>query len=684
VDKKRVLHILIVLCPIIHGICLMADQIRVNNMIDQNLFVRVYYAQEPAESLIEPDEKDRAIARDEKGKVLNIVKIPANSSKKIERPERWRYQIFPVPRHYDRQLVISTDSRSLKGTLNENEYQMLPRVNIGTLRGSSFYLVQKDEKLRGYNVAGWEAIKPATESVEKIGKKIRGMVEKFVEYYPAVQNNPYKDRVAAVIKRDLHSDERSYLNKRLSYVAVALEKLLGKEIDKTQVPKIALVASGGGYRSMIGTVGSLIAAQDTGLLDVSTWMVGLSGSTWALGGWTARGISPRKFKGLLLEKIKKKLQSITSHEVQLLVDALLVKIAFGQKITIVDLYGGFLANRLLSDFGDERHRVYLSQQTEQIKDANWVFPIYTAVRRGVGVSPAWYEFTPYEIGSTVLNLYIPAWAYGRKFVDGKSVDFAPEQSLGYNFGTFGSAFAVTFGQMYEELLAGVSDFEKIVLKFIFDTIVKQIAGETRLAEIGQKRVKLSWAEVFNFTRDMSISPIKDKKIIKLVDAGIEFNLPYPPISGERSEERKADVIIFLDYSGDITSSQALKKCEDYARRKGLKFPIINYTGLAEKAVSIFKNENDSKVPVVIYLPLIKDTALWQEYRNKPGFEQFQKYLDTFDPVQCEEKDFCSTFNFQYNPEQAERLSAQTEFNLKASMDKIVEAINWAVDNKVGR
>ena len=180
------------------------------------------------------------------------------------------------------------------------------------------------------------------------------------------------------------------------------------------------------------------------------------------------------------------------------------------------------------------------------------------------------------------------------------------------------------------------------------------------------------------------SPIKDKKIIKLVDAGIEFNLPYPPISGERSEERKADVIIFLDYSGDITSLTELKKCEDYARDKGLKFPIINYTGVAEKAVSVFKDENDPEVPVVIYLPLIKETALWQEYRNKPGFEQFQKYLDTFDPVQCEKKDFCSTFNFQYNPEQAEQLSAQAEFNLRASMDKIVEAINWAIDRKVGR
>ncbi len=679
VNKKRVFHALIIFYTITYGACLVADKITVYNKTDQNLFVRIYYYQGP---------KKNVIARDKKGNVLNIVEIPANSSKKVERPERWRYQTFPVPRHHDRQLVISADFRALKKTLNKYEYRALSEVNIGTAHGSSFYLAQKDDQLEGYNIANWKVVKPLIKPViklaEKVEKKIRDEAKKLVKSYPAVQKNPYKNKIAAVAKWDLHPNERAYLSKRLPYVTIALKKLLGKEINQKQVPKIALVASGGGYRAMISTVGSLIAAEDTGLLDVATWMVGLSGSTWALGGWTTRGISSRKFKDLLFPKIKKGLQSISSHEAQLLIDALLIKVAFGQKITMVDLYGGFLANRLFSDFGDKRHRVYLSQQTEQIKNGNWVFPIYTAVRRGEAIRPTWYEFTPYEIGSSALNSYVPSWAYGREFLAGKSLDFAPEQSLGYNFGTFGSAFAVTFSGMHGALSTGASGFKKKVLEFIFDKIAKQTLGEVKLAEIGEKRIKLSWAEVFNFTKGMPASPIKDEETIKLVDAGIEFNLPYPPISGERSEERKADVIIFLDYSGDIKSLNALKGCEDYARNKGLKFPTINYTGLIKKAVSIFKDENDPAVPVVIYLPLVKDTVLWQKYRDKPGFEQFQKYLDKFDPVQCEEEDFCSTFNFQYKPEQAERLSAQTEFNLKASMDKIIEALNWVVDRKAGK
>jgi cytosolic phospholipase A2 len=602
-----------------------------------------------------------------------------------------------MPRHYDRQLVISSDPQELKKTLTEYEYRSLPVVNIGTLSGNFFYLVYKDDQLAGYNLVNWKAIQPLITLLQRAEKVVQEVARALIADYPAVKQNPYKMKIATVIQpasqqmsmkilannrtEKVNYREQVYLAKRKTYVAFHLQKLLKRNIDPEHLPKIALVTSGGGYRAMISTVGSLIAAQETGLLDVVTWLVSLSGSTWAVGGWVSRGIALQEFKKLLLTKMNKKIQSFTLHEAGLLINALMIKIAFGQKITIVDLYGGFLANRLLSDFGDARHRVYLSKQVEQIQEGNWVFPIYTAVRRGIGLLPTWYEFTPYEIGSAALDLYTPTWAYGRKFKEGQSVDFAPEQSLGYHFGTFGSAFAVTFERVYGELIEASSGVKKTILEFIFNKIIKQVTGEIRLAEIGKKRVRSSWAEVFNFTKGIQASPLKGQKFLKLVDAGIEFNLPYPPISGERSAGRKADIIIFLDYSGDIQSASELKKCEEYARVKGLKFPSINYKGITEKAISIFKNENNPTVPVVIYLPLVKDNKLWEQYRDKPTFKQFQEYLDTFDPVKCEEEEFCSTFNFQYKPWEAEQLSTQTEFNLKASIGKIVEAINWVVDRK---
>ena len=169
-NKKRVLHALIIVYTVMYGICSVADQITVYNKTDQNLFVRIYYYQGPAKNII---------ASDKEGKVLNIVEIPANSSKKVERPARWKYQLFPVPRYYDRQLVIATDFRMLKKILNECEYRVLPWVNIGTLHGSSFYLAQNGQ-LAGYNMANWKVVRTVIELAKKIETKIETKIRDMI------------------------------------------------------------------------------------------------------------------------------------------------------------------------------------------------------------------------------------------------------------------------------------------------------------------------------------------------------------------------------------------------------------------------------------------------------------------------------------------------------------------------
>src|SRR5690606_27664772 len=82
--------------------------------------------------------------------------------------------------------------------------------------------------------------------------------------------------------------------------------------------------------------------------------------------------------------------------------------------------------------------------------------------------------------------------------------------------------------------------------------------------------RISAAKVANFSYGMSQSKRKDDKILALSDAGIDFNLPYPPISGERPE-RKVDIIIFLDASAGIKEAPELKAAEKYARDRNLKF-----------------------------------------------------------------------------------------------------------------
>lgn len=47
-----------------------------------------------------------------------------------------------------------------------------------------------------------------------------------------------------------------------------------------QVPVIAIMATGGGTRSMVALYGHLLGLQKLNLLDCSTYITGLSGATW--------------------------------------------------------------------------------------------------------------------------------------------------------------------------------------------------------------------------------------------------------------------------------------------------------------------------------------------------------------------------------------------------------------------
>ena len=47
-----------------------------------------------------------------------------------------------------------------------------------------------------------------------------------------------------------------------------------------QTPGVAVVHSGGGFRGMMATCGVFKGLHKAGLLDLITYMSGLSGSTW--------------------------------------------------------------------------------------------------------------------------------------------------------------------------------------------------------------------------------------------------------------------------------------------------------------------------------------------------------------------------------------------------------------------
>jgi phospholipase A2 len=462
--------------------------------------------------------------------------------------------------------------------------------------------------------------------------------------------------------------EHAFLQKRLPIVKAALEKLLNRSLEEKQVPNIAFICSGGGYRAMLCTTGSLCGAQKIGLLDAITYTTALSGSTWAVAPWISSGLSIEEFKTYIQKCASKEFMDLTLEEQILMLQALEKQYFDKQSLTFVDPYGALLANRLLKILKDDRQTTTLSQQAEKIKHGLYPYPIYTAIdgRESITTGQTWYEFTPHAIGDRINNTQIPALAYGRKFKNGQSVNDKPEKPLAYHMGTWGSAF----GANIYEILNNVIKNKKI-LEMIRKLIPDSVEGD-RLLDF--------YAEISNYMykmNDIKDTTLSTTKHMKFVDAGLEINLPYLPVSGICSE-RTPDILIFLDASAGHVGG-VLQKVVNCAQKYNRPFPNIDFTDIDKKTISIFKDEHNKKVPLILYMPRISDEKLWQANKDKPEFAGYN--LTGFDLDKETNDGFCETINFQYSPEHSKLVVDQTEFNMRVNKDVIIQEINQWIDKQ---
>lgn len=488
-------------------------------------------------------------------------------------------------------------------------------------------------------------------------------------------SNPYKHTMARVrVGSGLPSAEREIAEYRMSRIQPALEQFLGAQIPAGQTLRIGFCGSGGGYRAMLSTTGFLAGAGKIGLLDTALYMSALSGSTWALAPWTSLQLPITTFREQLIAKTqrtmgvagKELLPLPSSGQMVKVFNNLERKFLFDQPITSVDLWGAMIANSVFSGHRKPQN-IYLSEQGPMLDTGTQVIPIYTAVHPLGELEYYWFEFTPFEIGSTDLQAFVPTWAFGRKFDNGVSVNtqtnagpqYAPEQTLGFYMGIFGSAFTVNVAEMIDMLRkAEDPSAEDYSVKL---KIVEEITESLNIKDV--RLARISPAEVFNYTYQLAGSPISNRKKIVLVDAGLAFNLPTPPLL---RPERAIDVIFIFDSSADIGSAGELRKAEQYAQVNNLPFPPIDYQQAKTQSISIFANPQNPKCPTIIYLPLIKDPEL-------PGVKG-DPLLENFDPKRCVEQDYCSTFNFKYNVAEFETLTKLTEVNIVGNAEKIKTAL----------
>jgi hypothetical protein len=480
------------------------------------------------------------------------------------------------------------------------------------------------------------------------------------------KENTYNNKKAYVRVCDsatsMGYDEKKVIAQRLIVCQKNIETLIGKKITPTQTPRIALCGSGGGVRAALSTAGFLYGLEQEQLMDCLLYAAGLSGSTWALAPWM---YSPDNFctfypkftqritHGFLhtspsagLKDLKQSLPTIAHY--------FLKKLIFKEIPSVIDMYGYCLSLTLFDEtLKDNYLSVDLADQKTFIENGQRPFPLYAAVipHNDKDANYSWLTFSPYEVVNTDFYTAVPTWSFGRKFSKGASTTFAPPLTGGFLLGLWGSALSVSCEEIYRMLI------DKLEPKAIFAPL-KQLVESTTIGE-----TRLFPAQLRNTTYELEQFPYATEKRTTVVDAGLNFNVPLPPLL---TSDRKIDIIIICDSSADVIGAPELKLAETWAHNNHIPFPKIYYNGISDRPYTIFDDGEKSHTPIIVYVPMVYN----------------KKYSSIFDPQESLGMgQFLNTLNFSYSEQQAFLLSGlfiQAAHELKADLVKTIQTV---VDRK---
>ncbi len=641
-----------VLCGLILTISLAASPARaitIQNHSGQVINVRAYYV---------------------RGGLFGMTITQAGKIVHIDHGQVVTYDRPPMAFGADREIVISNDPVILADTLTQKRYDATPHFNIGVTQGEAFHVGMENGAFKGYNAAQWAVLATTRAAIGSIEDAFQKKVdEALAPLRKAVETifktHPYANRTATVrVGTALCREEMEFRTNRKRRIRPELEKKFGLKISDSQVPVIGLVVSGGGYRAMIGCCGFLMGADETGILDVTMYLATLSGSTWAVGPWLMGKDDIGRFRMNLAAKVEQDLFSptITKSEAESIILNLMLKDKMGQPITGIDLYGSLLARKLLSDLGDSRQFDGLSLMIPRISRAEDPFPIFTAVSNNISPDSnyAWFEFTPYEVGSDFLKAFVPSWAWNRPFSNGTSQMNCPEPGLGFGMGIFGSAFALRVQDIVDRIFPQSSK-EGMLLKALVTPILQKYG----LSEEGvRKTAIIPGGQVLNWALGLSQTPNSARKqpIIEMADAGMQACLPFYPLL---RPERTPDILIALDMGDEAPdAAPALRAAEKYLNQRGIPFPKIDYSQLGHDNLNIFGDPKKRNVPVVLYIPNMKNTAL------QPPFNNF----DPHSPAVGGLTGYASVANFRYSRDHFLQWSEFVRANTANLAPRILEVI----------
>ncbi|XP_064615815.1 cytosolic phospholipase A2-like [Liolophura sinensis] len=236
-----------------------------------------------------------------------------------------------------------------------------------------------------------------------------------------------------------------------------MSRMLGENGPKStdEVPTVAVLGSGGGFRAMVAYSGVFKALKETGVLDCTSYTAGLSGSAWFLSSLCSHPKWPQMTMEEFQEELKNNIDSsllklLGISEVSRYISCVMDKWNNGQPISFTDFFGHLVGETLLKD----RLGSKLTDQQVKLADGSIPMPLYTCVHVKNAVSAKsfqeWIEFSPYEIGMAKFGSYMKSRYFGSKFFMGKLAKKYDEPPLHYLQGIWGSAFCIMFNRLFDD------------------------------------------------------------------------------------------------------------------------------------------------------------------------------------------------------------------------------------------
>lgn len=299
-----------------------------------------------------------------------------------------------------------------------------------------------------------------------------GLSDSFVKKYKnhvdtTISSQKGFDEVAKVKSVDsisrISQEEKNAIAIRKTKIAKSnmIAQLVQANLDITKIPNIALAASGGGYRAMIATLGFKEALADSGIDELLTYQVGLSGSTWYLSKFLELAHENKLPDENLYKKLRADLRlkpqfnggkylksynflawpdPLTDHDIFMqFYLPLIKKWAYLQDISTVDLMGSGLWYNLFPK--EDPNSLTLSKFQNLVSSGEVPYTLMSAITKPTGEDYLWFEFSPFNTGLTESKHHIETKHLGRYFINGKSFSGAPELTLPYLMGIWGSAMS---------------------------------------------------------------------------------------------------------------------------------------------------------------------------------------------------------------------------------------------------